>query len=337
MAARDCLKKSLLSLLVAGLVIASINISGAQFLSAIPGCGNVDLGCVKVVPFAQVGYKNIGFNLNLPFTITPVDQFGGVFFVPPAQDLQFRDARVWVGSIGFDTLLPANLIFALRADANASKNINVFTGETFTWWGRPNPYNWTGTQLQWWNIDGMVGYIFYREWSVVAGVRYDHLTVGLADPVDATGTQVGGGAGTTTNLRQDIIVKTWIPYIGLQLNDTNYRATLIYSPFASPQVTSPQSIAVTFPGGYASDLFNYKFTNTGSFLDGYFEYNVPVVEALQFGLWAKGTWMRISGDGSWNFVESAVPPPSSVVDPQSTTGTMSSYGLGGGVSASLSF
>lgn len=59
MTSKDLIKKSVLSLLVAGLVLASITISGAQFLSAIPGCGNLNLGSVKVSPFVQAGYKHI--------------------------------------------------------------------------------------------------------------------------------------------------------------------------------------------------------------------------------------------------------------------------------------
>ena len=49
--------------------------------------------------------------------------------------------------------------------------------------------------------------------------------------------------------------------------------------------------------------------------------------------------MRFSGNGDWNFGESLVGVPfsSSVLDPQSTTGTLSTYGLSGGVAASLSF
>lgn len=58
-----CFKKSYLCLLIAGLVLVSINISGAQLLPAIPGIGNVNLGSVKVVPFVQAGYKNIGFSV----------------------------------------------------------------------------------------------------------------------------------------------------------------------------------------------------------------------------------------------------------------------------------
>ncbi len=175
-----CLKKSLLFLFVAGLALVSLNISDAQVLPAIPGTGNLQLGSVKVVPFVQVGYKSIGLSYSLPFA--PIAYYGSV-------DLSFQDAGVWVGSVGFDAHLLSTLFVSLRADANARKNISVVEGEDYKWNG-PTPYNWSGSQLQWWDIDGMVGYTFYRDWSVVAGVRYEKLTVGLRNAVDATGTPV---------------------------------------------------------------------------------------------------------------------------------------------------
>ena len=341
MSLKDYLKKLLFSLLVSGLVLVSINISGAQFLSAIPGCSNLDFGCFKVAPFVQVGYKNIGFNLNLPFNITPVDQFGGSFYGPPALDLKFRDTGVWMGSIGLDTRLSSALFLTLRADGNISKNINAVTGENFPWWGISPPYTWGGSAFQWWDVDGMVGYAFYKDWSIVGGLRYDKVTVSLANPVDQTGAPINS-SGQITQISQDISVKTWIPYVGLQLTGLNYRALLLYSPLASPQVTAPQSITDLLPNVFwDSSLYNYKFTNTGSFLDGYFEYNIPVVKDSQLGLWARGTWMRFSDSGDWNLVDSFVVVggafPSAVVNPQSITGTLTSYGLSGGVSASLSF
>ena len=140
-----CLKKSCLSLFIAGLVLVSVNISGAQVLSSIPGVGNLELGSVKVVPFAQVGYKNIGFSFNLPLS-------SSVVFDPArslALDLSFRDAGVWVGSIGFDARLVATFFVSLRADGNATKNIQVFAAENWGYYGYPVPFTWRGSQLQW--------------------------------------------------------------------------------------------------------------------------------------------------------------------------------------------
>ena len=339
-----CLKKSCLSLFIAGLVLVSVNISGAQVLSSIPGVGNLELGSVKVVPFAQVGYKNIGFSFNLPLS-------SSVVFDPDrslALDLSFRDAGVWVGSIGFDARLLSTFFVSLRADGNATKNIEVFTAENFRYYGNPNPYTWRGSQLQWWDIDGMAGYDFCKDWSVVAGLRYDKLTVGLRDPVDATGRPLPitiplpppSTASQTVSTTGDLTVKTWIPYIGLQLNTTNYKALLVYSPFASPEVITPQKLLAVIRRTslpVEQEGFVWKFTKTGSFLEGSFEYNMPIRESLQLGLWARGTWTRFSGDGSWDGNHVADGEGNTYSDSLSATGTLSTYGLSGGVAASLSF
>ena len=171
----------------------------------------------------------------------------------------------------------------MKVDGNASKNIRVVTGENMPyWWGNAAPYDWSGSGLQWWDVDGMVGYTFCKDWSAVVGVRYDKLTVSLADPVGLNGNPVTL-PGHIDNYRQDVLVKTWIPYIGLQLDEPNYRAYLLYSPFASPQVTAPQSGNTTYtPNPYiAHDLYNYKFANTGSFLEAFIQYNIRGMHLTQ--------------------------------------------------------
>jgi hypothetical protein len=337
-----CLKRSCFSLLVAGLLLVSSNISGAQVLSGMPGLGNFDLGSVRVVPFVQAGYKNIGLSLNLPFTVTPV-QGGSPFYAPPSLDLRFQDSGVWVGSVGLDARLLPAVFFTIRADANARKNINIFAGENFPWYGQPNPFSWSGSQLQWWDLDGMAGYVFYKNWSATVGLRYDYLTVGLGNAVDATGTPLDFAVpGFYDQVSGNIIVKTWIPYIGLQLSERNYKALLIYSPLASPSVITPQTVLEMQSAPYVPYVdnvtFEWDFAKTGSFLEFSFEYNLAVLKELNLGLWAKGTWIKSIGSGSWEMSEYASPPsppPANSLD--SASGTLSTYGLSVGIAASLFF
>ena len=194
----------------------------------------------------------------------------------------------------------------------------------------------------------MAGYDFCKDWSVVLGLRYDKLTVGLRDPVNATGRPLPisiphpppSTLSQTVSITGDVTVKTWIPYIGLQLNTTNYKALLVYSPFASPEVITPQKLLAVIRRPslpVEQEGFLWKFTKTGSFLEGSFEYNMPIRESLQLGLWARGTWMRFSGDGSWDGNHVADGEGNTYSDSLSATGTLSTYGLSGGVAASLSF
>lgn len=146
----------------------------------------------------------------------------------------------------------------------------------------------------------MLGYSFYNEWSAVVGLCYDYLTVGLANGLDATGTPLNYSVpGFYDTANGNIIVKTWIPYIGLQLKERRYYALLIYSPLASPRIMAPQTVLEAQSAPYVPYVdnvtFEWDFARTGSFLEAFFEYDVPVLQDLQLGLWARGTWMKFIG------------------------------------------
>ena len=74
-----------------------------------------------------------------------------------------------MGSIGIDARLPSALFVSLRADGNATKNISVFGAQNETQQNISPPYIWAGSGLQWWDVDGMVGYTFVKDWSLVGG------------------------------------------------------------------------------------------------------------------------------------------------------------------------
>ncbi|MCL5126699.1 MAG: hypothetical protein M1511_19845, partial [Deltaproteobacteria bacterium] len=309
--------------------LISCPVFGVHYISAIPGIGNLQLASVKVAPFVQVGYENIGLSLNLPSGIN-YNLYAG----PTSLDLTFQDSGVWVGSVGLEARFLSTLFLAIEADANARKNINVFTGEDVSW-VTPAPYSWAGSQLQWWDVDGMVGYTFCRNWSALVGVRYDHLTVGLENPVDAQG--MPQNSSPYLSVTGDVIVKTWIPYIGLQFNERNYKASLIYSPLASTQVINPQTLIKDRSISYKQNTIEWDFAKTGSFLEGYFEYDVPVLKDWQIGLWAKGTWMKFIGPGSWRTSDNSSDDSPRFISMDTTTGTLNTQSLGGGVAATLTF
>ena len=60
----------------------------------------------------------------------------------------------------------------------------------------------------------------------------------------------------------NIIVKTWIPYIGLQFSERNYKALLIYSPFASPSVITPQTVLEMESAPYVPYVDNVTLRGT---------------------------------------------------------------------------
>lgn len=125
------------------------------------------------------------------------------------------------------------------------------------------------------------------------------------------------------------------------MNGSNYKAQLIYSPIASPQVFHPQRYTISLnanPTFVESDDHKHTFTNTGSFFDGFFEYDVPIREHLLFGLWARGTWMKVYGNGELDAQSVAFAGTLGTrFESLSTAGTLSTHSIGGGVAATLTF
>ncbi len=127
------------------------------------------------------------------------------------------------------------------------------------------------------------------------------------------------------------------------MNGGNYKGLLIYSPLASPQVINPQTLIKDGSISYKQNTIEWDFAKTGSFLEGYFEYDVPLLKELQLGLWTRGTWMNFAGSGSWDTSEYLVLRTNYVnydnyIQTSATpNGTLNTRNLGGGVTASLSF
>ena len=147
-AATRCLR-----VMAIGIILLSFNFANAQLLSDIP---DINLGSVRLAPFVQAGYRNISFNLNLPFRVTPVDQYdGSLFNGPPTMDLALSNVGAWVGTVGIDARITPNLFMVLKADGIIpNNNVTIRAGEHFpSWWDTSQTFNWNGQGLEWWDAD----------------------------------------------------------------------------------------------------------------------------------------------------------------------------------------
>lgn len=144
---------------------------------------------------------------------------------------------------------------------------------------------------------------------------------------------------------QDVVAETWIPYIGLRLDQPNYYAYLLYSPLASTTVTAPMSAMNTYgvavPLPYDSELDYYKFTKAGGgqFFEAFLNYSFVSRQAINLDVWAKTTWMWFNGNGEWSFYEQDQMPGSynAVFDPQSIGGSFNTHALSVGLAATMPF
>ena len=130
---------------------------------------------VRVTPSVQVGYQLIGLNFDLPIFIPNVSP-------PPNESLslQFQDANVWIGALGLKADFPCGLSLILKGQANARRDIRVFTPQDSQ--GQGIGVIWNGNKLQWWTLDAGLAYPLRDDWSIVAGFRRDQLSVALSNP-----------------------------------------------------------------------------------------------------------------------------------------------------------
>jgi hypothetical protein len=318
---------------------------------------------VRITPEVQVGYQKLGLNFNLPAT-TLSDSIPPF---PSTLDLQFRNADLWVGAVGLLIDCPHRLLSAeIKAQANAKKRIDVFEREEWVL-GAEQGVTWTGSQLEWWAVEGRVLYKFKPDYSVLAGLRRDHLAVNLRDPRDAGGNPlsfadsgvVAPGLTFTRNQSyySDLSSKLWIPYLGLELLGPGYKATLIGSPFAATEIKVPAALLfdliLRLQLGMLPPLFTelrdadsllYRVKKPALFLEGSFQYDLNILPSLNVGLWCSGSWLQLRGTGDWSHrsrtqvIANGTPlPPTLDSQTQDNPAVYTRYFLGGGFSAEWSF
>ncbi len=103
---------------------------------------------------------------------------------------------------------------------------------------------WRGSRLQWWTAGGGIEYIVRPDVSLLAGLAYDQISVGLRDPIDDQGQVVNdtinwGGWLWSLNEFGDVKAGFWLPYVGIRIDGGYYHARLIAGPAASTNLQMP--------------------------------------------------------------------------------------------------
>ena len=284
---------------------------------------------------AKAGYGRIGLNFNLPLPSVGANM-----------DLAFRDANVWIGSVGVRADSGSGFFLALRGQGNASRMIDIQTPE--------EPFgatDWDGSKLQWWELEGSIGYKVRPWWSALVGLRRDQLSVGLTNP-RANGVPLNFTVNVppvffSEQFHGDFSSKLWIPYLGLEITGQRYRASLLYSPFASADIRVPDvifaSFFVTVPPGIleqAGEDLEYKVQKRIQFFEYNFEYSVDVHPDLAFQVWSAGSWGTGNFDALLNVLISVGGfPLVNETDSSGSNGTATYTRsmISGGIGAVLSF
>jgi hypothetical protein len=328
---------------------------GASLQQGLTSLGGLNWQNVRIDPYVGVGYQKMGLNFSIP-----AEWFnGGV--IPPIKDatldLSLQDSNVWMGGVLMDVRLPASVTGFLRAEGSASRNSRIQATDALGYQatyplGGQNasavpPITWTA-KVEWWSIDGGIGYRIRNDCAFVGGLMWDHLSLSLDDPRDSVGNPLNtsGPAGITIytpHARSDLQRKLFIPYLGLKIIGPNYRGTLNYSPLAWVTVKFPETFHRTtyFAQGFvtSSDFsWNYRLANLGGFLEGRFEYEQRITDTALLQIWVRGRWLNVRGGSDMDVTSARSPQAPPVVGVSSlSTGTYSEYWLAGGLGAVLNF
>jgi len=333
---------------------------GGSLLASIPGVGSFDVGGMRLMPRVRIGYQKIGLNFSLPVPNAIVAVGNGLAGI----DLQLTDANVWVGAVGLEGRVSPRLSLFLNAEANAKRNAGAITSDEPVQqntiglaFPQPIPYQWTASQLEWWELEAGATYAISNDVAIVAGLRREHLSFRLIDPRSAAGEPANQqlyfpdfSRYTTDNL-MDFRLKLWVPYVGIQFRGESYRARLNWSPFLGAAVKLPDRFIIndfilSVPRiTYLTDIeWKYSMSRTGTLLEGDFEYDVAFSPNVAVKVWAKGSWLKVRGAGNLDqllaqfaALEGIPFPQPEVSASSSNAATLARYVTAVGLAAELAF
>lgn len=353
---------------------------------------------ITIAPSVRIGYEKCGFNFNLPVTYGTLDLSlkKAEQAVGSAGLLVTYADRIGVFA-NIEGSLPRHVSVLTEHDQVLTTPFSAinWAGSRFQRGSLEAGLMYPLYAPQGWSSLDAASSTRPNGVFLVGGVRWNRISTKIAGPehgFHVSGSVeydnppiitivIGFEAGGKGQLSGDIHVPMWIPYFGLQFTGTRYRATLVGSPFASVKLRIPLRLhqdaydrvsttgSVFFPllswvlnldyNESAATELGYQFDRIGSFLEGNFEYDVPLARGWGLNLWARGNWLHFRGNGTagWKLNGSQATALYGYFDPgsgpidvnlsssssagaalaSSATGSVNIYTYAVGVSAVLSF
>ncbi len=298
-------------------------------VGSLSGPDSFRMGNIRILPSLKVGYKKIGFNVNLdipsaelvtpvPFPILSVPGYVSLLDFAPL-DARIERGGLLMGTARVDTVItPAVGFFGSAAAAMPrSVDLGANQGPSFDT-GGSGAVTWTGSRMKWsefefggtWNVSKALG--------IVAGLKFDHLSVRLGNPVPVPGYRyirifplpVRILTANFPDYLGDLDARFTITYVGCRFSGPYFSGALLVGP-AAARLRLP--LELTQGGNYIagpifalvgrrdlSEQAEYTFVNSGPFFEASAESNLPITQNLNCAIWAKGSWLRIRGDGKIN-------------------------------------
>ncbi len=258
-------------------------------------------GMCKIEARVKGGYEhlNMNFDVNMPFS--------GLFVVnlafPPSPLLfKLNNGDFWMGRLETEVTLHEKFGVFLNGELAIPQTVQTETQKE-PFWAGIFPVEWQGSDPLWGSVETGLVYHYNPCVSFLLGFRWSPFSMDLGNPVDPIGLitffHQAFGDIYTSNMQTNL----YIPYLGVRLyplEKERLKLTLLYSPIAFADVTQRFSYAnVIFPGfPNVYEQEKYSMSDFGNFVEAAIDYEMPLYRGMSLGLWVKGNYMRVDGQGT---------------------------------------
>jgi hypothetical protein len=335
-------------------------------ITSLPGLNRIDWGAISIRPTVLAGYKHLGFNVSLGIPPTQIlspfgarfPEWGSLLDLYPL-DVKVQSADLAVGAFRLDAqITPAWGLFG-SVSANIPRTVSIYS-DVSPGIGRirpGGPLSWRGSRFQWSEFDVGGWYGINQAVGLVAGIRFDRVSVGFSnpDPVPSYRILIAALGFPTvyfSDYSGDLNTFFTIPYIGAQFFGPYFKGSVLIGS-AGARLRLPLDLthrgvyyALTILTGRRnlSEQAEYTFNKAGVFLEGNLEWSFPV-RYFNCTVWAKGNWLRIRGNAdvttagrsAFYFLPTPVVLPQPFSESSSGTSTLNQYNLDVGFSGVINF
>ena len=293
-----------------------------SLLSNIPLVKGMKLGKILLNPSVQIGYQQIGANMSIPIEAeagTPAGQLqiGTV-------DVALKDFNFWSGTVGLNVVAGPLTLFgtaggfqphAFRLSGQVPISLGII--------GATPEFSMDASNFQFWTIQAGASYTICGGYSILGGIMWSHMAV------EFDNLQTAAGPSPNPTFRGDVLMKTGVPFIGIQvMQEGYYRGSILYSPIAWT------SGALAFRSSQVplADL-SYSLNQPGKFLAFSAEYYFRLPPPVSLSVWFNSSLVSIKGNSDVEFTTAGP----SVFRTKDVTVTNTQYLVGGGFTFGLIF
>jgi hypothetical protein len=244
--------------------------------------------------YMQTGFQHmdVEFNASIPrgpFVVELAD--------PSPLNIKVRSANLWMGGIGGD-IKKGKFSGFLDLKATLPRNVDASTpSEPF--YGGEKPVSWHNSHFSWWALGTGAGLDITRNFAIQAGFNWEHLYMGLRNPIDQPGVIPAFerifGDSYSGSLTSDL----YIPWIGGKVKTDRFNGTLRFSPLAYTDIDAPLTynfVQIPFsPANITVENERYTFGDIGIWLEANLAYDIYKTDKWQVSLWSNTSWLWTRG------------------------------------------